>query len=411
MSSINYFRSVHARWYAPVAACLVVGLIAIYFGIVSRRQVSADDAPQLSKEDAIAAVEQLGGEVRIDGEKDDQPVWAVEFKETKIRNDDLRLLASFPALEVLNLADTMIDDDGLVHIVGCKRLKELNLSGTKITDRGLSRLATLSDLTTLELNQTSVTDEGVLLLAPLKKLTRPLVFDTRVTEAGLLRLQKAIRERMAVPGTATKSDSEVERKLSADLHAFGRLELLISGGDQQARLRATELLEKALESDPENDALRIDLADAYVLLDEELTLAVSIDLYEDVLTRKSDDDVLLARLARAYAALGNADDAYRYAERRLHGATGPKHLHEIAFQIVAIAAVTGEPKHGSELLSGLVEQHPDLAGLRLVWGMLLVETDPAQAKRVLQPILERYPPPHAYGVQAERLLSSQEKSR
>lgn len=410
MSSASHPRTFHPHGLTTVVVGIAACLMVAYFSVVGRRGASADDVP-LSKDEAIAEVERLGGEVRIDGEKDDQPVWAVEFQETKIHNDDLRVLVSFPTLEVLNLADTPIDDDGLTHVAGCKTLKELNLSGTKITDRGLPRLTKLSELTTLELNRTAVTDEGLLRLAPLKKLSRPLAFETRVTEVGLLRLEKAIREQPAVSDAVTSRDTAAARRVSADLHTLGRSGLLIAIGNKEAQLRATELLERALEADPDNDTLRIDLADAYVLLDEELTLAVAVDLYEDALTRQPDDDALLARLARTYAALENAEDAYRYIERRMARATQSGHLHEIALQIASIAAVTGEAERGSELLAGLVEQHPNLVGLRLVWGALLVEFDPDDARRVLQPVLERHPPPYAYGVQAQQLLSAQEASR
>lgn len=410
MLNVHHFRAAHTRWHATVAVCLAACLMVAYFSVVSRRRASADDAPPLSKEEAIAEVERLGGQVRIDGEKDEQPVWAVDLKEAKIRNDDLRLLVSFPALEVLNLADTAIDDEGLTHVVVCKRLKELNLSGTKITDRGLSWLTALEGLSTLDLNRTSITDEGLLRLAALKHLSRPSIFETRTTEVGLLRLEKAIRDGIAEKKSEPPFDSAAAIRMSADLHTLGRSGLLVSDGDRQARARATELLEKALEADPDNDLVRIDLADAYVLLDEELTLAVAIDLYEDALSRKPEDDRLLVRLARAYAALENAEDAYRYVERRLRGATQPEHLHEIALQVAAIAAVTGETNLGGALLAGIVEKHPDLIGVRLVWGALLVETSPAEAKRVLQPVLERHPPPHAYGIQAQRLLSAREKS-
>lgn len=394
-----------------VTAVGIVGIAVTMLYVERGRTVTGEDPPATTKEAAIAQVERLGGEVRIDGERTDQPVWAVDFGGKSIGNRDLQVLAGFPALEVLNLADTLIDDEGLRFIPVCTELKELNLSGTKITDVGLAQLLRFKKLKTLDLNQTSVTDDGIQQLAALKQLSRPNVFETKVTEAGLQRFETAIRAAPTVPEDASPDRSRQATASATGLHALGRSALVAAHGEVAAQRSAAALLEQALETEPENDLIRVDLADAYLLLDHELTITAAIDLLEDVLSRQPDDDRLQVRLVRAYAALQNATDAYRYAERRLKSAAKPEQLLDVALQIASVAAVTGETDHGVELLTAIADSHPDSVGLRLVQAILLVETDRPTARRILQSIVERHPSPHAYGVQAERLLAALEIKR
>lgn len=389
----------------------IFGMAGMLLCIERGRTVAGQDPNVAMKEAAIAQVERLGGEVRIDGEKPDQPVWAVDLSKKSIGNQDLQVLAGFPVLEVLNLVDTPIDDQGLRFIAACKELKELNLSGTKITDAGLAQLLPLKKLKTLDLSQTAISDDGLQRLAELKQLSRPNVFETKVTEAGLQRLEAAIRTAPTTSEGTTADRPQQAAASATGLHALGRSALVAARGDVVARRSAAALLEQALENDPENDLIRVDLADAYLLLDHELTVTAAIDLLEDVLARQPDDDRLLVRLARAYAALQNATDAYRYAERRLKSAVKPEQLFDVALQVVSIAAVTGDTNRGVELLTAIADAHPNSVGLRLVQATLLVETDRSAARTVLQSIVERHPPPHPYGAQAVRLMAATEDGR
>jgi len=392
-------------------AATAVGMAGITWAMLCferGRTDAVEDAPAATKEAAITRVERLGGEVRIDGEKPDQPVWAVDFGGKSIDNRDLQVLVGFPALEVLNLADTPIDDDGLRLIPVFKELKELNLSGTKITDAGLTHLLRLKNLKTLDLNHTAITDDGLQQLAPLKQLSRPSVFETKVTEAGLQRLEAAIRAAPKVSEDATADRSRQATASATGLHALGRSALIAARGDVDAQRSAAALLEQALEIEPENDLVRVDLADAYLLLDHELTVTAAIDLLEDALARQPDEDRILVRLVRAYATLQNATDAYRYAELRLKSSAKPEQVLDVALQITSVAAVTGETSRGVELLTAIADSHPDSVGLRLVQAALLVEADRPTARRVLQSIVDRHPLPHPYGVQAARLLAATE---
>jgi len=423
------------RWSAigiVVAGCAIA--LVILLNTERRTPVWADDEPPTSKDDAIAAVERLGGEVRIDGEKPSQPVWSVDFQGSAITAQDLRLLSSFPDLETLNLVDTPLDDEGLQHVAGCQRLKELDLSGTKITDAGLTRLAALEELTTLGLNRTAITDAGLLSLAPLKKLSPPAVFEAQVTDAGLQRLEAAKRETAAPsgkplepnPGRQTleipkggmvesQRDLSEMKSMSATngprLNQIGKLTLITARGDAPARDRAAEMLERAVQAEPTNDEFKLDLADAYVVLDLELTLALAAELYEDVLRRRPDDQQLLGRVVKAYSALENAPRAYEYAERRLK-LIPPAGAYDVALQVVGIIAVGGKLERGLTLMRTAVEKNPDDIGVQLLLATLQIQAkDYADARLTLRKVLDRSPADHPYHEAAGKLLSDMEKDQ
>ena len=88
-----------------------------------------------SEEDAIVAIEDLGGTVETDAK-------------------------SGEVVEV-NLERTQITDAGLVYLKGMTRLTELGLANTQITDAGLEHLKDLTSLTTLGLDGTKITDAGL----------------------------------------------------------------------------------------------------------------------------------------------------------------------------------------------------------------------------------------------------------
>jgi len=411
MSSAGHFRSFPPHRFTIVLVGIAACFIVAYFSVVGRRGASADDAPLLSKEEAIAEVERLGGKVRIDGERDDQPVWAVEFMESKIRNDDLRMLVSFPTLELLNLSETPIDDDGLSHVAACKRLKELNLSGTKITDRGLSRLAKLGELTTLELNRTAVTDGGLLQLASLKKLQTPSAFETKVSEAGLQRLAKAIRSPNPptdISEKPTAVDSQGPRltsrerpvvakgvadglslpqpkslpaelleglqdrsreSIAKDYHAIGAALYRSQRSSVAQRAAAIDLLERAVIHDPTCSTYKVDLADVYVLTGNATSVGMAIDLYEEVLRDDPDDDGVLGRLALAYLQMSNDDMAFKTLARRVAGKNVD--VRATALQIAATAVESRDCTRAVEELRKLIENQPGDPFVQLILAMLL----------------------------------------
>jgi hypothetical protein len=89
-----------------------------------------------SKEDAaVAAIENLGGEVGFEGKIFGKPV-SVSFDGRRVT------------------------DAGLVHLKELMSLHTLNLSGTKVTGAGLERLKEMTSLRALILQKTNVTTAG-----------------------------------------------------------------------------------------------------------------------------------------------------------------------------------------------------------------------------------------------------------
>src|SRR5262245_8253977 len=108
------------------------------------------------REQAITAIEKLGGKVEIAENEPGRPVrliylWGdrvtdmelallkvlpdlprLDLRDAKVTDAGLRLLGKMHKLEALYLWNTLITDDGLVHLKDLKQLHSLNLSGTKI---------------------------------------------------------------------------------------------------------------------------------------------------------------------------------------------------------------------------------------------------------------------------------------
>lgn len=366
--------------------------------------------PPPSAAAAIQELEALGAEVRVDGDKPDQPVWSVDLSEKPVTRDTLLLLRAFPQLETLLLNDTAVDDRLVEVIVENDGLKELGLAGTHITDQGVARVAVLRSLEKLTLDRTTVTERGLLMLAGLPNLDVPSVFDTRIDEAALSRWAETHRQRQMAAGKPTGTErpgpsptDSPAMATSLDLYALGR-QAIVTARSPAARRAAVAVLEQALEIDPDNDNLRTDLADSYALLGEELCLVAAVDLYEDLLTRNPESDRLWARAAAVYAALENGEDAYRCAGARWSRADTPAKRFVVARQHVTIAGLTDETEAAELFLRQAVVEHGDEPGLRLLWGVVALARDRQAAEQIWQPILEAYPPPHPYGQQVLQML-------
>jgi hypothetical protein len=111
-----------------------------------------------SQEDAVAAIEKLGGTVTFN-EKNPAKPDIVRFCGT----DDAGLehLKGLTSLQSLNLSCLKVTDAGLEHLNGLTRLTVLNLDGLKVTDAGLEHLKGLTSLNLLVLYGLKVTDTGL----------------------------------------------------------------------------------------------------------------------------------------------------------------------------------------------------------------------------------------------------------
>ena len=119
------------------------------------------DAELQVREQAIAMINSLQGEYRVDKKHADEPLVRVHLANTAVTNDDLQKLIGMARLENLNLQGTSISDEGLAHLKDIKSLVELNVANTQVTDAGLVHLMGLSNLKGLYVRYTSITENGI----------------------------------------------------------------------------------------------------------------------------------------------------------------------------------------------------------------------------------------------------------
>ena len=288
-----------------------------------------------TKAQAIEHIERLKGEVRLDGEHPDEPVWMVDLSRGELDDDVLELLKLFPKLEVLHLQDLPVTDNHLVAIGRLKSLHELSLDGTRITDAGLKSLRTLTELEKLSISRTEVTNAGLIHLAPLRKLKDLTTFETAVTDqavenqfAGRVKVfagdnggsERSDPSRLPRPEPIAEVQEEhltgdPAEELAEQFHAQG-VAILRGGRDRSNRRQAVDLLEVAVANDLSCVDCRINLADAYASSGNPLAMALAIELYDEALTDLPNDESILARLVDAYLGLNNFAAARDVLRRR-----------------------------------------------------------------------------------------------
>lgn len=154
--------------------------------------------PQAAQADAKAAIETLGGQVKVDKTAPDQPVIAVNLSDIPITDASLACLNSLPHLQAIDLGHTKklarptITDAGLTHLKGLSHLQSLNLDGTKITDAGMTQLAALTQFRTLKLRDTTITDAGLMYLSALHQLQTLNLEGANVTPPAVRMLRRAL---------------------------------------------------------------------------------------------------------------------------------------------------------------------------------------------------------------------------
>lgn len=151
---------------------------------------------------AIAEIQKLDGKVSFDEDAVGKPVFAVDFNETHIGDDDLKAIEGLTELKTLILSHTQVTGAALKHIEGLTQLRSLLLHDTRVTDAGLGHIKDLVHLRDLTLDDTQVTDAGLKQLGRLVELKRLGLDGTGITDDGLKQLKglKAL-EGLGVLGT------------------------------------------------------------------------------------------------------------------------------------------------------------------------------------------------------------------
>ena len=178
------------------------------------------------QQQAVAAIEALGGDVQYDFQLDENgderyeldangnpiglarpprlhrqfqswglssfysaPVVAVRLRQPLVTDDELRPLADLPRLRVVSIYGPQITDEGLKHLASAHELEDLDLIMTKETDATLRMAATFPSLRRAFFSSRSVTDEGVRSLGRLKKLKRLHLMGREITDRALAHIE------------------------------------------------------------------------------------------------------------------------------------------------------------------------------------------------------------------------------
>jgi internalin A len=111
---------------------------------------------------------------------------------TGVEGPGLRVLQSLPQLKAVCLDYTALGDEGMQHLCSLNKLSCLDLNNTKITDDGLRNLSSVATLERLTLRNTLITDTGLGHLRQLTGLKELGLSGTNVTAAGVRKLQAAL---------------------------------------------------------------------------------------------------------------------------------------------------------------------------------------------------------------------------
>ena len=152
---------------------------------VQGQQASPQEAARGPDDRLIKHIEELGGRIARDPKHPEGPVVEIDLSETKVTDDDLRLLSNLAELRTLNLHRTGISDAGIEHVVGLKHLTTLTLGDTRITNAGLKALTELEQLQFIGLHGTLVDDAGVKHLKAFPHLKSLFLSKSGVTDEGL----------------------------------------------------------------------------------------------------------------------------------------------------------------------------------------------------------------------------------
>src|ERR1043165_3483754 len=103
---------------------------------------------------AVGFVKRLGGDVGRDA-SDGKPVFRVTLDDSDFADKDVKELAAFKKLRILQLAHTKLTDVGLKQLPVFEELSDLDLRKTQIADAAVKSLTALKALENLDLSETN----------------------------------------------------------------------------------------------------------------------------------------------------------------------------------------------------------------------------------------------------------------
>jgi Leucine-rich repeat (LRR) protein len=124
-------------------------------------------------------------------------------------DDDLKELANFPSVELLQLGQRHTDR-GMQHIVGLKNLRTIDIESHGLTDESLTYFAQLPKLQTLAVTGARISDDGLMPLSAATNLKYLGLMDTCVTQAGVNRLKQSLPDLQIGPDRFPSAEEEAE---------------------------------------------------------------------------------------------------------------------------------------------------------------------------------------------------------
>jgi len=146
---------------------------------------TAQDGPATGDPAAIAAIDSVGGEISM---KRHYGLCA-DLSLRAITDQDILLLAPFPAVKRLDLRYSKVTDAGLANLAKLQEIRNLNLSFTGIDGSGLAHLKDLKSLVGLDLAYTKIDDDALKRVAMFENLRRLNLGHTKVTGVGIEQLK------------------------------------------------------------------------------------------------------------------------------------------------------------------------------------------------------------------------------
>ena len=165
---------------------------------------------QLSREQAIANIEKMGGKIEYTGETHPGLISAIKLDSDRFTDNDLANLKPLSDVMAIFISSSAVTDAGLHHLEGLNNLRTLSflqctqidgsgfevlrdldmlssliLTGTRVNDAGLSHLEAKSTLEILNLTDCPITDTGLEYLKAMPKLGNLDLSGTKITNSGL----------------------------------------------------------------------------------------------------------------------------------------------------------------------------------------------------------------------------------
>jgi internalin A len=91
----------------------------------------------------IKTIQNLGGKVTLDEKRLGNPVIGIDLSNTRIGDEDVKMMTKLPTLETLDLSQTEVTDTALSYLKNLTGLHAVNLAYTKVTGKGIKKLQDL----------------------------------------------------------------------------------------------------------------------------------------------------------------------------------------------------------------------------------------------------------------------------